>query len=92
MSLGVVVLVGNCHWGSCPTGIIVLGGLLSWWVVAPGVVVLQGNCPMGVIVLQGSCPQGSCPRISYITFKGIFQEIKQSLIPGVTATTSALDP
>ena len=35
MSLGVVVLGGNCPRGSCPIGVIVLG------VVVPGIVVLE---------------------------------------------------
>ena len=36
MSLGVVVLGGNCPWGSCPMGVIVLQGSCP-----------RGNCPQG---------------------------------------------
>ena len=36
MSLRVVVLGGNCPWGSCPMGVIVLQGSCP-----------RGNCPQG---------------------------------------------
>ena len=45
MSLGVVVLVGNCPRGSCPMGVMVLQGSCP-----------QGNCPQGGCP-RGSCPR-----------------------------------
>ena len=54
MSLGVVVLRGNCPRGSCPMGVILIQGSCP-----------QGKCPQGSCT-RGSCPGGSCPRtISY---------------------------
>ena len=54
MSLGVVVLGGNCPWGSCPMGVIVLQGSCP-----------RGSCPQGSCP-RGSCPRGSWPRTTLL--------------------------
>ena len=54
MSLGVVVLGGNCPLGSCPMGVIVLQGSFP-----------RGSCPQGSCP-RGSCPRGSCLRTDKI--------------------------
>ena len=47
MSKGVVVLLGNWHRGSCPTGVMVLRGSCP-----------QGSCPQGSCP-RDSCSRGS---------------------------------
>ena len=73
MSLGVVVLGGNCPWGSCPMGVIVLQDSCPWGSCP------QGSCPRGSCP-RGSCPRGSCPRTEKMLFirKQGFQNISIS--------------